>query len=94
MAAIISSEVVILTIRELREREAKALKLVASYGGGISCDDEHTEEFSDDGDPDTWNRLFAKNLAQQWGPGFAGDEFSIRITKAGLALLRSLDAEG
>jgi hypothetical protein len=69
---------------ELTKAQRKALRLCDP---SISCDDRRCGEFSDDGDPDTWNTLFRLGLAEQRGPGWSGDDFSIHITPAGRAAL-------
>jgi len=69
---------------KLTEAQRDALALLRDNWGGISTDDPRCDRFSDDAQPlDTWGRLFEAGLAEQWGPGIAGDEFSLRITEAG-----------
>jgi hypothetical protein len=80
-------------MRKLTEAQRGALALIVEVGavGGLCADDERCAEFSEDGDPDTWNQLFALGLAEQVGPGWSGDDFSLRITPAGCAALQQED---
>ena len=74
---------------ELTERQREALALLAAAGGFISADDPRTDQFSDDTRPiDTWNQLFDAGLAEQSGPGWSGDDFTLSITPTGRAALK------
>lgn len=66
---------------KLTEAQRNALTLL--WEGPIDAWDERCDEFSRDGEPDTWNQLFDGGLAMQEGPGQLGDDFTLRITEAG-----------
>lgn len=72
----------------LTTRPRNALALLESERGRLSCDDARTDAFSGDGEPDTWNSLFRKDLAQQWCVGPSEDDHEIRITAAGRRALQ------
>jgi hypothetical protein len=70
----------------LSEAQRGALQLL-SIEGSVGADDPRVDQYSDDGNPDTWNQLFESGLAEQSGPGWSGDDFILRITPAGRAAL-------
>lgn len=80
---------------ELTEAQRAALMLLNEDEYGISADDERADQFSDDngGEPDTWNQLFNAGLAEQRGPGWSGDEFSLHITDVGRKALEEVAAK-